>query len=310
MSGLLSFDDAGVHILSPELALVQSVDFFTPIVDDPFTFGAIATTNALSDIYAMGATPISALNIAAFPCEVYGPDVLAAVIAGGLSVLDKAGVKLLGGHTIADDTFKFGVAVTGTCHPDRILTNRNAVAGDDILLTKQIGTGVYVTGAKAGAVSGPDLDVVVDSMLTLNDTASRIAATVGIPHPVHTATDITGFGLIGHLSHWLTTTQTGIEIDPEAVPLFPHTLTLISQGYVSGGAYNNADFTKQYCRNTDDLGPMWLALNDPQTSGGLCFAVDPQHTHRLQNLLVDAGIPTAIIGKVAGPAGTFSFKSR
>lgn len=296
--------------MSPELALVQSVDFFTPIVDDPFTFGAIATTNALSDIYAMGARPISALNIAAFPVKLYGPDVLAAVIAGGLSVLDKAGVKLLGGHTIADDTFKFGVSVTGTCHPDRILTNRNAVAGDDILLTKEIGTGVYVTGAKAGAVSRSALQVVVDSMLTLNDIAARMATVVGIPHPVHTATDITGFGLIGHLSHWLTTTQTGIEIDPEAVPLFPQTLKLISQGHVSGGAYSNADFTKQYCRNIDDLGDTWLALNDPQTSGGLCFSIDPHHTQRLKNLLIDAGIPTAIIGKIAGPAGTFSFKSR
>lgn len=204
--------------MTADTALIQTVDFFTPVVDDPFTFGAIATTNALSDVYAMGGHPLTALNICCFPDDEYPASVLADVIAGGLSVLTKAGVKLLGGHTVKDTEFKFGVSVTGICHPDRILTNHNAKPGDVLVLTKPIGTGVFTTALKRGIVDESALVPVVDSMMLLNDFAISTASSFGIPNTVHAGTDITGYGLLGHLSHWVRDGDIGISIAVSQVP--------------------------------------------------------------------------------------------
>jgi len=307
-SGIPSYDDAGVHILNAETALIQTVDFFTPIVDDPFTFGAIATTNALSDVYAMGGTPLTALNISCFPVDVYPPDVLADVIAGGMSVLTRAGVKLLGGHTVKDSEFKFGVSVTGTCHPDQILTNRAAVPGDVLVLTKPIGTGVYTTALKRGLVSTDDIEHIVASMLLLNDGPVRIAKLLGIPAVVHAATDITGYGLLGHLSHWVRDANIGITLRTSQIPLFDGLETLVDQGCVPGGTHANADFTDAFVTGRALISnALWLSLNDPQTSGGLCIALDPAFAIRFVEQMQEAELNAWIIGEVTSTdTGTIS----
>jgi len=307
-SGIPSYDDAGVHILNAETALIQTVDFFTPIVDDPFTFGAIATTNALSDVYAMGGTPLTALNISCFPVDVYPPDVLADVIAGGMSVLTRAGVKLLGGHTVKDSEFKFGVSVTGTCHPDQILTNRAAVPGDVLVLTKPIGTGVYTTALKRGLVSTEDIEHIVASMLLLNDGPVRIAKLLGIPAVVHAATDITGYGLLGHLSHWVRDANIGITLRTSQIPLFDGLQTLVDQGCVPGGTHANADFTDAFVTGRALISnALWLSLNDPQTSGGLCIALDPAFAIRFVEQMQEAELNAWIIGEVTSTdTGTIS----
>ncbi|MEY3763874.1 MAG: hypothetical protein RLZ42_534 [Armatimonadota bacterium] len=288
-----------MHILNAETALIQTVDFFTPIVDDPFTFGAIATTNALSDVYAMGGTPLTALNISCFPVDVYPPDVLADVIAGGISVLTRAGVKLLGGHTVKDSEFKFGVSVTGTCHPDQILTNRAAVPGDVLVLTKPIGTGVYTTALKRGLVSTEDIEHIVASMLLLNDGPVRIAKLLGIPAVVHAATDITGYGLLGHLSHWVRDADIGISLNTSQVPLFDGLEALVDQGCVPGGTRANADFTDAFVTGRALISnTLWLSLNDPQTSGGLCIALDPAFAIRFVEQMQEAELNAWIIGAV------------
>ena len=192
--GYRTNDDAGVYRLSADLAIVQTVDFFTPIVDDPFDFGRIAATNALSDIYAMGAIPLTALNIAAFPVAEHGLEALAQILAGGAAVAAAAGVAILGGHTIEDDEPKYGMAVTGRIHPDGIVSNAGARPGDRLVLTKPLGTGVLSSALKAGRIDAADMAEAVASMTTLNAAASRAMVSAG----VHAATDVTGFGLLGH----------------------------------------------------------------------------------------------------------------
>jgi selenide,water dikinase len=277
-------------------------------VDDPFTFGAIATTNALSDVYAMGGTPLTALNISCFPVDIYPPDVLADVIAGGMSVLTRAGVKLLGGHTVKDSEFKFGVSVTGICHPDQILTNRAAVPGDVLVLTKPIGTGVYTTALKRGLVSTEDIEHIVASMLLLNDGPVRIAKLLGIPTVVHAATDITGYGLLGHLSHWVRNAEIGISLTASQVPLFDGLEALVEQGCVPGGTHANANFTDAFVTGRALISDaLWLSLNDPQTSGGLCIAMDPAFVDRFIEQMQSAGLDAWIIGDVTSKAaGTIS----
>lgn len=268
-------------------------------MDDPFTFGAIATTNALSDIYAMGAKPITALNICCFPADTYDADVLAAVIAGGMSVLKTAGVTLLGGHTVKDNEFKFGVSVTGMCHPEQVLTNRAARPGDILVLTKPIGTGIYATALKRGLVNEADMAIVVDSMKLLNNGPIELARDFGIPLLVHSATDITGFGLLGHLSHWVRDSNIGIKLSVNRIPLFNGLRELVDQGCVPGGTYANAEFAIAYTIGQELIPEqLWLSLNDPQTSGGLCMALDSSIADAFCTKMASAGFEAWIIGEV------------
>ncbi len=262
-------DDAGVYRLSDELALVQTVDFFTPVVDDPFTFGAIAAVNALSDVYAMGGTPISALSIVAFPV---GGDMddLSEILKGGLSKMREAGCVVLGGHSINDPEIKFGYAVTGTIHPDRIKANSGARAGDVVLFTKALGTGVIGTALKRGLASEASVAAATTSMLTLN----RAACEAMLQFDVHGCTDVTGFGMIGHAREMALASGVTIEIDSAHVPLLPGALEAVAAGAIPGGLNNNYDFASCITEIHGEPDPAVLQLlYDPQTAGGLLITL-------------------------------------
>ena len=292
--GFETSDDAGVYKLSENLALVQTVDFFTPIVDDPALFGQIAGANSLSDIYAMGGRPISALSIAAFPAK-GDPDVLLAIMEGGLGKMGEAGCALLGGHSIADDEIKFGYAVTGLIDPNRILTNSGALPGDSVVLTKRIGTGVISTALKRSMVRDEDLRAATDSMSALN----RVACEIMLKHSVHACTDITGFGLLGHAREMAYGSGVTIDIDSMQVEFLPGARDYAARGAIPGGLKNNQEFVScsvhvaaKLPRDLEDL------LYDPQTSGGLLISVAPDDAAALQNDLLSAGVPAQIIGRV------------
>lgn len=247
----------------------------------------------------MGGSPLTALNICCFPADVFGPQVLADVIAGGLSVLSTAGVTLLGGHTVKDAEFKFGVSVTGTCHPDQILTNQNAQPGDVLVLTKRIGTGVFTTALKRGLVNQPELTPIISSMLLLNDTPITIAKELGIPDVVHAATDITGYGLLGHLSHWVRDANIGIQLDTQQIPEFDGLEDLINQGCVPGGTIANATFSEPFVLGKELISEAkWCSLNDPQTSGGLCLAMDAKLADVFVSKMNAQGRDAWVIGEV------------
>lgn len=267
--GFDTADDAGVYRLSADLALVQTVDFFTPIADDPFTFGAIAATNALSDVYAMGGKPISALTIVAFPGD-GDPGVLEAILRGGLEKMQEAGCAVLGGHSVSDAEIKFGYAVTGTIHPDRIKANAGARAGDVLVLTKAIGTGAISTALKKG-IAGPDaVAAAIFSMQTLN----RVACEAMLEFDVHGCTDVTGFGLMGHGREMALASGVTLEIETARVPLLPGALEAIRGGAISNGLRNNRDFAECVVETATDIDPaLYQLLFDPQTSGGLLIAL-------------------------------------
>src|SRR5271170_1611153 len=258
-------DDAGVYQLTPELAIVQTVDFFTPIVDDAYTFGAIAAANALSDVYAMGGKPISALSILAFPAK-GDVDELAEVLKGGAEKLREAGCALLGGHSVKDDEVKFGYAVTGTIHPDRVKTNAGARPGDALVFTKRIGTGVISTALKQGIARESDVQAAVDSMLKLN----REACEAMLAFDVHGCTDVTGFGLIGHAREMALASKVTLEIDPRAVQFLPGAEEYAHRGAIPGGLKNNREFAASSVEGSSEFEDL---LYDPQTSGGLLIAL-------------------------------------
>ena len=287
-------DDAGVYQLTDELALVQTVDFFTPIVDDPFTFGQIAVTNALSDVYAMGAKPLTALSVACFP-EDLEPEILAQILKGGESKLKEAGVALLGGHTVNDKELKYGLSVTGTVHPDRVLTNAGAKIGDTLILTKPLGTAVLTTALKWELVKEEDIAHCILSMATLNKAAMEVMIEVG----VHGCTDITGFGLIGHGLEMAKATNLQMEIHWDKLPLLPQVMEFIEKGAVPGGTYSNKEYFEKdvflggRSRNEE------LLLFDPQTSGGLLIAVSPELAEGLLDKINNGQpIKGAIVGSV------------
>jgi selenide,water dikinase len=291
-------DDAGVYRLSEDLALVQTVDFFTPIVDDPYDFGRIAATNALSDIYAMGATPLTALNIACFPLQAHGPDALAAILAGG---------AILGGHTIEDDEPKYGMAVTGRVHPLHIVTNAGARAGDAVFLTKPLGTGILGSALKSGAIDEAALAEAVRWMTLLNAGASRAMVAVG----VDAATDVTGFGLLGHAHEIARASNVRISIDTAAVPILGGVRALAAAGVLPGGSRRNAAehaaFTTFSAGVDDD---MRAILSDAQTSGGLLICVPAERANELREGLSSAGLLAAHIGDVEAGAGLTVHHSR
>jgi selenide,water dikinase len=269
MVGHETFDDAGVFRLSDDVALVQTLDFFAPIVDDPFDFGQIAAANALSDVYAMGGQPLTAMNIVAFPTKDLPLDVLTAVLAGGQEKVHEAGAIVVGGHTVIDTELKYGLAVTGRAHPDHLLTNAGAKVGDKLVLTKAIGNGILATAGKRGILSSESQQAMLSAMKALNGKASRAALAVAS----RCATDITGFGLLGHASHIARASGVSLVIDRAAVPILPGAREAAAGGSVTDGAKRNASYLDEMIKwdSGDDLDR--ALFFDPQTSGGLLVCV-------------------------------------
>jgi selenide,water dikinase len=289
-------DDAGVYLLTPDLATVQTVDFFTPIVDDAYTFGQIAATNALSDVYAMGGKPISALAMVCFP-DKGDPEVLGQILAGGLSKMIEANCTVIGGHSIRDEETKFGYAVTGTIHPQKILKNSSAVAGDVLLFTKSLGTGVISTAIKKDKAEQSWIDAAVVSMTTLNKTAAEVISAGN--YAVHGMTDITGFGLIGHAREMALGSGVTLRIETRKVPLLPGALECIRQGFIPGGLINNRDFAECLVTYADDVPPeLRTILYDPQTAGGLLISVAEADAEHLLRAMQDRGVPATVVGSV------------
>jgi selenide,water dikinase len=278
--GFDTADDAGVYKLTPELALVQTVDFFTPIVDDPYTFGAIAAANALSDVYAMGGKPISALSILAWPAK-GDLDELTEILRGGAEKIQEADCALLGGHSVSDNEVKFGYAVTGVIHPDRIKANAGAQPGDALVFTKRIGTGVISTALKQGIAKESDVEAATRSMLQLN----RAACEAMLAFDVHGCTDVTGFGLIGHAREMALASKVTIEIDPRAVRFLPGAIEYARQGAIPGGLNNNREFAASCVEGSSEFDDL---LYDPQTSGGLLIALPERDAVLLEKKMPDA----------------------
>ena len=301
-------DDAGVYRLDEDRALVQTVDFFTPIVDDAFTYGRIAAANALSDVYAMGGRPLTALAIAGFPKDA-DRQILKDIFAGGLATLREAGTALLGGHTVQDSEIKFGYAVTGQVRPDRVLANAGAHPGDILFLTKPIGTGVIATALKFNRATPAAVDAAIASMTALNRDAAE--AIQSLPKAsVHACTDITGFGLVGHATEMAIASQCAIELWPEAVPLIPGAVDLVA-GNIPGGGRTN----RQYFASLEvaaGVSPAVLDLMfDPQTSGGLLIAAAAAAEPDVAAALSRAGVPARAIGRaVAHERGRILVRER
>ncbi len=269
--GLDMPDDAAVFMLDTDTALVHTLDFFTPIVDDPYLFGQIAAANALSDIYAMGGTPLSAMNIVCFPCSL-GMDMLVRILQGGLDKVTEAGAALLGGHTVDDTEPKYGLAVTGRVPPERIMTTRGARPGDILVLTKPLGTGVLATALKGDFISEAEMEAAVTGMCELNDQASRAALAAG----AHACTDVTGFGLLGHLANMLSG-GLSCRVSVSRLPFYPRAREMAEMGMIPAGTHRNRDFLAEKVSIGAGVGDIERDfLYDPQTSGGLLAALPPQ----------------------------------
>jgi len=294
--GYSSADDAGVFKISETQALVQTVDFFPPIVDDPYHFGQIAAANALSDVYAMGGTPLTALNIVAFPSGDMQASLLAEILRGGKEKIEEAGAVVVGGHSIKDKEMKYGVAVTGMVDPRKVITNAGAQPGDLVFLTKPLGTGLITTGIKRGKVSGELETLVTQLMARLN----RSAAEAMLKSDVHAATDITGFGLLGHVWEVADASSVSIELDSSKLPLLPDVLSLADAGMIPGGANANRSFLANRVSVGSGVGrSLEHVLYDPQTSGGLLIAVPETAADYLSNELSKHNLYSQSIGRVA-----------
>jgi len=314
-------DDAGVYQITPDQALVQTVDFFTPIVDDPYTFGEIAATNSLSDVYAMGGKPLTALALVCFPDKA-DLEILERILAGGLSKMIEAGCTVIGGHSIRDEETKFGYSVTGVVHPKRVLANAGARPGDALLLTKALGTGVISTAIKKGKAEASWIDAAVHSMTTLNKSAAEVitghvgpglrpgqaeqssasaaerVTTAGFK--VHAMTDVTGFGLIGHARELALASDMSITLNACRVALLEGALECVRAGHIPGGLKNNRDFAECLVEYDDAVpGDVRALLFDPQTAGGLLISVAAEDSSRLMRALSAARVPVAEIGKVS-----------
>lgn len=293
--GLDTSDDAGVYKLSDDLAMVQTVDFFTPIVDDPYSFGQIAAANAISDIYAMGGKPLTVLNIVAFPITTLDKRILADILRGASDKVQEAGATLVGGHSIDDKEPKFGLAVTGIVHPDKVRTNAGAKPGDKLILTKPIGVGILTTSIKKDQLSEEEVQRVTKVMSTLNKQAAETME----PFDVHACTDVTGFGLIGHAMEMAKGSHVGIRLNKTKVPVLPRVRELADQGFVPGGTKNNFNHVQENVTFPDsmDQTDRWI-LCDAVTSGGLLISVNPAQADDLHNQLRDAGVDAHLIGEV------------
>jgi selenide,water dikinase len=295
--GLETSDDAGVYQLNDEVALIQTADFFTPIVDDPYTFGQIAVANALSDVYAMGGKPLTALNLVAFPIKTLSPSVLKEILRGGLSKMEEAEVALVGGHTVEDPEIKYGLAVTGVVHPKRILTNASAKPGDQLVLTKPLGTGIIATALKGGMASEASVAKMVESMVALNRKASEKMQTF----PSHACTDITGFSFIGHALEMAIASQVGMIIHSKNIPLLPEAMEYARLGLLTGGGHSNRQYFSCRVEADTHLSPLLMdILYDPQTSGGLLISLPPSEAEKLvEELKREERIDASIVGEVA-----------
>jgi selenide,water dikinase len=292
--GIETADDAGVYKLNDTLALIQTVDFFPPVVDDPYTFGQIAAANSLSDVYAMGGKPLTAMNIVGFPMGCLDGTVLQAILQGGYDKVAEAGAVIAGGHTVEDQEPKYGLSVTGIVHPGKVWANAGARPGDRLVLTKALGTGILATAAKAEMFLD-GLEAAIASMKTLNKTAAEVLA----DFTVHACTDITGFGLLGHLSEMSSASGVTIRVDSDTLPLLPHAAAAAAMGMIPGGAYTNREylkkitFTAQVPENIRDI------CYDPQTSGGLLVSIPAVEAAEAVRALRAAGVAcAAVIGEV------------
>jgi selenide,water dikinase len=289
-------DDAAVYKISDDLAVVQTVDYFTPIVDDPYTFGAIAAANSLSDIYAMGAKPVMALNIVGFPVDKLSLDILAEILRGGYDKAKEAGISIAGGHSIDDNEPKYGLTVIGLVHPDEIITNSRAKPGDVLILTKPIGTGIISTAMKADVAPQASIDAAVTVMSALNRSAAESMIKVG----VNSCTDITGFGLLGHLHEMVSASHVGAEVSFEKVPLIPGTWDLADDLIIPAGTSRNREFLSDCVIWEDEIEyEEQMILCDAQTSGGLLISVSAENTATLIRSLENSGaLAAAQIGKI------------
>jgi len=305
--GLTTGDDAGVYRIGPELALVQTLDFFTPIVDDPYLFGQIAACNSLSDVYAMAGRPITAMNIVCYPIKERDPAELAAILRGGADKVTEAGAALVGGHSIDDPEPKFGMSVTGLVHPDHVTTNAGAQPGDVIVLTKPLGTGIISTARKFDGCPEVSFDAAATGMVTLNAGAAEAmrAVGIGVALAVHAATDITGFGIIGHLYHVAKASGVSIRLNFNEIPLYPGTLDLADNGFTTAGGKRNLEYLSTALQFDRELASAEIAtLSDPQTSGGLAICVAPGGLKDLlKELAVRGVLVQAIIGEVTKQDG-------
>ena len=294
--GVNTADDAGVYKISDDVALIQTVDFFTPVVDDPYTYGQISAANSLSDVYAMGGKPVTALNIVGYHPKVFSKEVLVEILTGGFDKVTEAGVALVGGHTIMDEELKYGLSVTGIIHPDKIVTNAGARPGDRLVLTKPLGTGILSTAIKSGVDLGILNKRLDHIMMTLNKTASEVMQEVG----VHAATDITGFGLLGHGYAMCEASKVGMKIFASQVPHFAEAIPLVKKLYVPGGTYSNQVYLEDKVVLDNSVDKDYaLLLFDAQTSGGLLISVSEDKVDLLTSRLVDEGVETvAVIGEV------------
>jgi selenide,water dikinase len=292
--GIEGFEDAGVYRINDDLALVQTVDFFTPVVDDPYHFGQIAAANAFSDIYAMGAVPKTAMNIVCFSPKTYDIAILKEIIRGGADKIREAGASLLGGHSVDDQEIKYGLSVTGLVHPKRIMRNEGAVPADLLILTKPLGTGILNTAIKADMVNEAVLKSLIKVMATLNDRAAEAMRAAG----AHAATDVTGFGLAGHLSEMLRD-SIGVRLFPDKIPYFPEAVELAASGLVPGGLYRNRDFYGKYVVGATG-GFLSDIIFDPQTSGGLLIALDPHDRASFEETASHNGTAFWVIGEFIG----------
>lgn len=290
--GMDTYDDAGVYKITDDLALVQTADYVTPVVDDPYMFGQVAAANSLSDIYAMGGRPLTAINLCNFPAKGVEKKVLEAIIRGGYDKIQEAGATLVGGHTVKDDELKYGLSVTGLIHPDKIVRNSTAKPGDVLILTKPIGTGVLITGYKAGVVPEEVMSRVVAHMAALNDVACAAMLEVG----VNACTDITGFGLGGHGLEMAVGSRVLMVIHLSAVPYYPESLSLMERGAKTGNTFANWELTRGKLQFEDGINPHEeMLFYDPQTSGGLLISVPGDRADRLLKMLRERGIEQAII---------------
>lgn len=292
--GFETSDDAAVYRLSDDMAALLTVDFFTPIVDDPYDFGRIAAANSLSDIYAMGGRPLTAMNLLAFPCSL-GADIVGEVVRGGAEKVAEAGAVTVGGHTIDDKEPKFGLSVFGTVHPDEVIRNRGAMAGDEIFLTKPIGTGIIGTALKQGLETEDSARDCIESMAALNRLACEAMVAVG----VSACTDVTGFGLLGHLHEMAEASGCGASLDVNAVPLFDRADVYAGQGVVPGRTADVIAWSDEFTLWAADADQdVWMRiLCDPQTSGGLMIAVPAENAQRLADELEARGVLGARIGR-------------
>ena len=293
--GFDTADDAGVYRLSPELAVVQTVDFFTPIVDDPYTFGQIAAANSLSDVYAMGGRPISALAIVGFPNTGRDVEILEKILQGGLAKMQEAGCTVIGGHSIGDEEIKFGYAVTGVINPQRVLKNVGAQPGDRLILTKRLGTGVIATALKEDAATKAAVDAAILSMCTLNRAGMELA----LPFEVHAATDVTGFGLLGHAREMAVGSKVSFAIDSAQIEFLPQARELAQRGCLPGGLKRNQEFIGGCVEFSpgvpEDIRSL---LFDPQTSGGLLLSAASKDAAKLLESLRAGGVDAQQVGEV------------